>query len=112
MQQNILNVRKINIDTRFKRNLYGSNTNFEIDLPQTVECRENTVVFADEIVLPNTITTIQSNVNDKLYFALFYNNVTLYKTITLPEQNYTIMYLANQLKNFNEFWIKYGRIRI
>ena len=58
--QNNLNVRKIYIDTRFKRDPYGSNTNFEIDLPQTVECPEDTVIFADEIVIPNTMTTIQA----------------------------------------------------
>ena len=55
--QNNFNVRKIYIDTRYKRDQYGSNTNFEIDLPQTVECPEDTVIFADEIVIPNTMTT-------------------------------------------------------
>ena len=75
---NILNTRKIYIDTRFKRDKYGSNTNFQIDLPQTVECLDNHVMFVDEIVLPNTVTTIQSNVNDKLYFAVFYNTTVKY----------------------------------
>ena len=95
---NNLNIRKIYIDTRFKRDQYGSNTNFEIELPQTVECPENTVMFVDELVLPNTLTTIQSNVNDKLYFAVFYNTTVKYKYITLPEQNYTLMKFADQLK--------------
>ena len=96
--QNNNHIRKIYIDTRFKRNQYGSNTNFEIDLPQTVECPEDTLMFVDEIVIPNTMTTIQRNVNDKLYFAVFYNTTVKYKYITLPEQNYTIMYFANKLQ--------------
>ena len=76
---NNLNIRKIYIDTRFKRDQYGSNTNFEIELPQTVECPENTVMFVDELVLPNTITTIQTDVNDKLYFAGCYlGNLYIY----------------------------------
>ena len=95
---NNINIRKIYIDTRYKRNQYGSNTEFEIDLPQTVECPEGTQMYVDEIVLPNTITTIQKDVNDKLYFAVFYNTTVKYRSITLTEQNYTLSYFANQLK--------------
>jgi hypothetical protein len=93
-----LKIRKIYIDTRFKRGLYGSNTNFEIELPQTVECPEQTVMFVDEVVMPNTMTTIQQGVNDVLYFAVFYSTVVQYNSITFPEQNYTLMYFADQLK--------------
>ena len=64
-----LQVRKIYVDTRYKRDKYGSNTSFEIELPQTVECPPNTVCYVDEIVLPNTTTTIQTGINDRLYFA-------------------------------------------
>ena len=97
-----LNIRKIYIDTRYKRDQYGSNTNFEIELPQTVECPENTVMFVDELVLPNTMTTIQAGINDTLYFAVFYDTTVKYRQITLPEQNYTLMYFSNQFKNFYE----------
>ena len=98
MDNNTLNTRKIYIDTRYKRKQYGSNTDFEIDLPQTVECPEGTIMYVDEIVLPNTLTTIQKDVNDKLYFAVFYNATVQYKSITFTEQNYTLSYFANQLK--------------
>ena len=107
--QNNLNVRKIYIDTRFKRDQYGSNTNFEIDLPQTVECPEDTVIFADEIVIPNTMTTVQASINDALYFAVFYDTTVKYRQITLPEQNYTLMLFANQLKKPHEFRDKHRR---
>ena len=93
-----LQIRKIYIDTRYKRDKYGSNTNFEIDLPQTVECPPNTVCYVDEIVLPNTITTIQTGVNDRLYFAVFYNTSVRYRSLVIPEQNYTLQSLANELK--------------
>ena len=98
MDNNTLNTRKIYIDTRYKRDQYGSNTDFEINLPQTVECPDNTVMYVDEIVLPNTLTTIQKDVNDKLYFGVFYNNNVVWKTITFTEQSYTLSYFANQLK--------------
>ena len=94
--ENNLTTRKIYIDTRYKRDQYGSNTNFEINLPHTLECPENCVMYVDEVVLPNTITTVQTGVHDKLYFGLFYNTTVKYRTITLEEQNYTIQYLANQ----------------
>ncbi len=93
-----LQIRKIYIDTRYKRDKYGSNTNFEIELPQTVECPPNTVCYVDEIVLPNTITTIQTGVNDRLYFAVFYNNNIRYRSLVIPEQNYTLQSIANELK--------------
>ena len=98
MDINNLNTRNNHIDTRLKHDKYGSNTNFQINLPQTVECPENCVMYVHEIVLPNTITTIQSKVNDKLYFAVFYNGVVSYKNITIPEQNYTLLSFANQLE--------------
>ena len=95
-----LQVRKIYIDTRFKRDKYGSNTNFEIDLPQTVECPPNTVCYVDEIVLPNTITTIQAGVNDRLYFGVVYNTTTKYRSILIPEQNYTLMSFTEKSNSY------------
>lgn len=92
MDNNILNTRKIYIDTRYKLNPYGSDTNFEIELPQTVECPEGTVMYVDEVVLPNTLTTILKDVNDKLYFGIFYNTSVLYKSIAFPPQNYMLSY--------------------
>ena len=71
---NNLNVRKLYIDTRYKLDTHGSNTKFTIEFPQTIECPENTVMFVDEIVLPNTITTVQQDVNDRVYFVVRYNN--------------------------------------
>lgn len=95
---NNLNIRKVYVDTRYKLNPYGSNTDFSIEFPQTVDCPENTVMFVDEIVLPNTITTIQAGVNDKIYFALKFNGDVQWRAIPLPEQNYTIQSLADKLQ--------------
>ena len=58
----------------------------------------NTVCYVDELVLPNTITTIQTGVNARLYFAVFYNTSVRYRSLVIPEQNYTLQSLANQLK--------------
>lgn len=70
-----------------------------------MECPENTVVFVDELVIPNTITTIQSNVNDKLYFAVFYNGVVLYKILLSRTKLYDNVF-CRSIKHFNAFWIK------
>ena len=45
------------------------------------------------------MTTVQAGINDALYFAVFYDTTVKYRQITLPEQNYTLMLFANQLKN-------------
>ena len=68
---NNLNVRKLYIDTIYKLDPYGSNTKFTIEFPQTIECPGNTVMYVDEVVLPNTITTVQQGVNDELYYVIF-----------------------------------------
>ena len=66
--------------------------------PKPQNAVPNTVRYVDEIVLPNTITTIQACVNDRLYFAVFYNTSTRYRSLVIPEQSYTLQSLANELK--------------
>ena len=95
---NNLNVRKLYIDTRYKLDPNGSNTKFTIEFPQTIECPENTVMFVDEIVLPNTITTVQQDVNDRVYLVVKYNNSLHYFNAQLPEKNYTLPSFAEELK--------------
>ena len=41
---------KTYVDTRFIPDQYGSNANFEIELPQTVECLEPCIIHVDELV--------------------------------------------------------------
>lgn len=66
-------------------------------------------MYVDEIILPNTIATIQLGVTDKLYFGVFYDTIVQCKYITLPEQHFTSINFANQLNtamhvelNFND----------
>ena len=102
---NNLNVRKLYIDTRYKLDTYGSNSKFTIEFPQTIECPENTVMYVDEVVLPNTITTIQEGVNDDLYFVIYYGEQMYYHKTTLTERNYTLPAFADEVKTQLTLWM-------
>ena len=46
---NLLPINKIYCDTAFKRKDSISNSNFKIDLPQTLKLQDNCVFFVDDI---------------------------------------------------------------
>ena len=114
MDINTRNVRNIYVDTRYKRNAYGSNTEFEIDSPKKVECPEDTVMIVDDILLPNTITTIQQGVRDKSFSPWNIMEAGFYRNETLPKQNYKLASFAKKSQIIYEFcntcwntWIYY-----
>ena len=67
---NLLPVKKIYCDTKFKRTDSKSNSNFKIDLPQTLKLPDNCVFYIDDVSIPNSFYTVELNINDKLYFRL------------------------------------------
>ena len=67
---NILPVNKIYCDTKFKRNDSKSNSNFKIDLPQTLKLPDNCVFYIDDVSIPYAWHTVETGVNDKMYFRL------------------------------------------
>ena len=67
----MLSCKKVFVDTKFKTVDSVSNSNFKIELPETVYCPENTVAFIDDIAIPHAWYTIEENLNDKVYIDLY-----------------------------------------
>jgi len=61
-----LPVRKIFVDSRFKTAKSNSNSDFEYEIPQSVSLPDATICYLDNIVIPNSWKTIDSN-NNRLY---------------------------------------------
>ena len=65
-----LPIKKIYVDTRFKTKDSVSNSNFKIELGQSLQFPENTVFYIDDICIPHSWSTIEQGLNDKLYFRV------------------------------------------
>ena len=65
-----LPIKKLYIDTKYKSRESVSNSNFKIDLPQTLLFPDNTVFYIDDISIPHSWHTVEENVNDKLYIMV------------------------------------------
>ena len=65
-----LPIKKIYCDTRYKRHDSKSTSDFKIDLPQTIKLPKNCVCFVDDISIPRMFYTVETGVNDQLYFRI------------------------------------------
>ena len=89
----MLPIKKIYIDTRFKSSDSVSHSDFHIDLPTTFLMPEDTGFYIDDVCIPHSFYTIETNVNDQLQYV--YNNST--RTVTIPEGYYNITTLATAI---------------
>ena len=73
---------------------------FKIDLPQTIKLPDNCVCYIDDVSIPRTWYTVESGVNDKLYFRLVLaNGGTSYDhIITLDSKDYNGVQFAAQVQ--------------
>ena len=62
----MLEFKKVYIDTRFKTIDSKSNSEFRFDLPDDVSLGANTRCYVDDITIPVTLYSIETNINDKL----------------------------------------------
>ena len=92
-----LPIKKIYIDSKFRRKDSVSSSNFKIDLPYTLKLGENTVFYVDDVCVPHTWHTVEQNINDKLYLRLTVNNVDTDYLITLNPQTYNGSQLASEI---------------
>jgi len=104
---NKLQIRKIYIDSRFKTAGSRSNSDFYIDLPESISIPNDIVCFVDNVVIPNSWKTIDSY-NNKLYVKRTSTGagvINTYKIITLTENNYSATTLRTELQTQlnNEF---------
>ena len=63
----MLPCKKIYIDTHFKTLDSASNSQFKIELPETLTLPHNTIFYVDNISIPHSWYTIEENLNDRLY---------------------------------------------
>ena len=100
----MLPCKKIYIDTKHKTTDSISNSNFRWELPETLTLPHNTIFYVDDICIPHSWYTIETNVNDRLYMQLTNNHTTVgTKTnncdiIVLSPGNYTLETLAVEMK--------------
>lgn len=92
-----LTTNKICIDSRFKTEISQSETDFSIELPESITFPPKTVCMVTDICIPNAWYTIESSVNDRLYFRYVLYGVTYDYIIFLDEGNYNLTTLADQI---------------
>ena len=82
---NMLPIHKIYIDSRHKAPSSESDTDFEIQLREAINLPENCTCVVSDVVLKNTITTIES-FNENLYVRA--NNLD--RIVKLDHRNFNI----------------------
>jgi len=85
-----LPIKKIYIDSKFRRKDSVSSSNFKIDLPYTLKLGENTVFYVDDVCGPHTWHTVEQNINDKIENGKC--------TLSYPKKIYCKYNLSNQKK--------------
>jgi hypothetical protein len=92
MGSNDLPVKKIYIDSKFKRHDRVSSSNFKIELPYTLKLPDKAIFYGDDVCIPHNWYTVEAGVNDKLYIRTWllgsFGANTDY-ILTLIARNYT-----------------------
>jgi len=79
-------IKKIYIDSRYRTN--GTDSDFKIDLPVVCNFSENTKLYISDIILPNSIKTINAN-NGLIYIEIYYDSNDWARYIFLERAIYT-----------------------
>ena len=99
----MLPIKKIYIDSKFKTLDSVSNSNFKIDLQNTLLFTENTVFYVDDISIPHSWYTVEENINDRIYIYLTPKQTdqdfsgVLYVSVKIDSGNYSGADLAIEL---------------
>ena len=99
----MLPVKKIYIDTKKKTSDSVSNSNFKYEIPETIALPHNTVFFIDDICIPHTWYTIETNVNDRVYIQFADRTLSssspagICKIVQLDAGNYNLQTLATEI---------------
>ena len=115
----MLPIKKIYVDTRFKSPDSASDSDFYIDLPQTLLMPEKSGFYIDDVSIPMSWFPIEEGRNNKMYIELFdkpipYHDYTIeprkteVKIISLEEKNYTNAELASAIElaiNSNVYFV-------
>ena len=93
-------VNKIYIDSRFKTKESISDSNFSVDLPESVELGEGTGCVVTDITIPHTWYNISTN-NNRFFFRVVREGppiVIIDVGLTITPQNYDIFQLGQALE--------------
>ena len=91
----MLPIKKLYVDSRFKSKDSVSDTNFKVDLPQTLLMPQNAVFYIDDVSIPVSWYTIDEGRNNKFYFRVD----GMMHVVQLVNGNHTITSLNNILVN-------------
>ena len=100
----MLPVRKIYVDTKFKTSNSKSNSEFHIQLFESIELPDGCVAYIDDITIAHSWYVIEENVNDKIYLYVrektpdIDNTHAVYTIVTLPSKNYNGASLAEEIQ--------------
>ena len=97
MGSNDLPVKKIYIDSKFRRHDSVSTSNFKIELSYTLKLPDNTIFCVDDVCIPHTWYTIEAGVNDQLYVRTILNSANTGYVLTLTAQNYSGSQLTGEI---------------
>ena len=95
-------INKIIIDSHFKMNGSVSNSDFSIELPETVQLPDNLGAMITDITIPNTFYTIDTQ-NNRLYLRMTHRPFGSVSTLTddlwlqLDSRNYSLDTLSTAL---------------
>lgn len=98
----MLPIKKLYIDSRFKSPDSASDSDFYIDLPQTLLMPEGTGFYLDDISIPVSWYPIEKNRNNKIYVELYNANNdggSTSKAIEIEEGSYSVLELSNLIAN-------------
>jgi hypothetical protein len=99
LYDNALNLNKIIIDSRFKSTASASDSDFIVELPETVSLPPGTRCYVTEVSLCHSWYSIEEGVNDKLFFSYVKNEQRYDAILTLAASNYTLDSLISHLRD-------------
>ena len=97
----MLPVKKIYIDSRYKTKDSISNSQFKFELPSSILLPDDSVFYIDDICIPHTWYTIETNINDKFYISIYdFPDTSIFTDyiLTLESKSYTGPDLALELQ--------------
>lgn len=99
LYDNALSLNKIIIDSRFKSSASASDSDFIIELPETVYLPAGTRCYVTEVSLTHSWYSVEHNVNDKLFFS-YENGSQRYDAIlVITPSNYSLDTLTSHLQD-------------
>jgi hypothetical protein len=96
-----LPLNKLYIDSAFKTSDSISDSQFKFELPHSVDFPANTYFIIDDVCIPHSWYSIETGMNDTLYFNLIFNasGTVSGAQITIAAGNYAGISLQTAIQN-------------